>query len=263
MICYINCNSVENLTEHLILCYRKRFQPLLSQMNQSAMKTNRMLTQYREGDDKSTIYIESHCMRDRNVSATEIKSFLNERTTHGILVSQYTGITTKPNYHIEIHNNFITVYLHQLEYSGEKLQIAVDMIDALSSKIGDFCVAMEQKYSIPKDVLDDVNREYQHFIIQKETIVSTLKEQHKRILGQLDEMRFGALDKYLATRYSSCKKQGFTCDLCNAFNVGTLKGLAAHKRGCARKLGIVIQHNNAMETEKLPIYKKSIVEKLQ
>lgn len=191
-------------------------------------------------DDKSAIRIESHNIKDRNIGAAEIKSFLKDRTAHGILVSQYTGITAKPNYHIEIHNNFVTVYLHQLENSGEKLQIAFDMIDALSAKMGDFCMASEHKYSIPKEVLDDVNREYQQFIIQKETILSMIKDQHKRLLGQLDDIRFSSLDKYLATRYSSCKKQGYTCDLCNIFNVGTLKGLAAHKRGCARKLGTSI-----------------------
>jgi len=64
-----------------------------------------------------------------------------------------------------------------------------------------------------------------------------LKEQHKKMLGQLDEMRFCSLDKFLSTRYSSCKKQGYLCDLCIVFTVGTLKGLAAHKRGCARKIG--------------------------
>jgi hypothetical protein len=191
-------------------------------------------------DDKPTIEIESHAVKDRNIGLGEIKSFLKERTSHGILVSQYTGIAAKPNYHIEIQHNFITVYLHQLENSGEKLQIAVDMIDALSAKMGDFFMAGENKYSIPREVLDDINREYQQFIVQKETILTMVKDQHKRLMGQLDDIRFSSLDKYLATRYSSCKKQGYTCDLCNVFNVGTLKGLAAHKRGCARKLGATI-----------------------
>ena len=64
----------------------------------------------------------------------------------------------------------------------------------------------------------------------------SLKDNYKKVLSQLEEMRFTSLDKFLSTRYASCKKQGFTCDLCNQFHVGTLKGLAAHKRGCNRKL---------------------------
>ena len=110
------------------------------------------------------------------------------------------------------------------------------MVDAISSKLTDFCSLSENKYSIPKDVLDGINREYQQFIMQKDTIISGFKEQQKTLLSRLDDMRFGTLDKYLSTRYSSCKKQGYNCDMCNNFNVGTLKGLAAHKRGCARKL---------------------------
>lgn len=212
--------------------------PTASIINDSSADENAPQTYILTRDDKPTICIESHELNDRNVGILEIKHFLTERTTHGIMVSQHTGITAKPNYHVEIHNNFIIVYLHKLEYSGEKLQIAVDMIDALSSKMGDFCMAFEHRYSIPKEVLDDINREYQQFIIQKEAIVGILKDQHKRLLGQMDEMRFNSLDKYLATRYSSCVKQGYTCDLCNGFTVGTLKGLAAHKRGCARKLGV-------------------------
>lgn len=219
--------------------------PTASILNDSSPNENAPDTYILTRDDKPTISIDSYEIKDRNVGIAEIKRFLVERTTHGILVSQHTGITAKPNYHVEIHNNFITVFLHQLEYSGEKMQLAVDMIDALSAKMGDFCVASEHKYSIPKDVLEDINREYQQFIIQKETIVGFLKEQHKRLLGQLDEMRFNSLDKYLSARYSSCKKQGYTCDLCNGFTVGTLKGLAAHKRGCARKLGL----KNTSETD--------------
>ena len=188
--------------------------------------------------DKTDIYVETYEMRDRNVSAAEVKRFVNccvEKQANGIIISQNTGITGKPNYSVEIQNNRVIVYLHKMTYSSDKLQIAVDMIDALTLKLADFFFSSENKYTIPKEVLDDVNREYQQFIIQKELILTMVKDHHKRLLSQLDEFRFVALDKYLATRYSSCKKQGYTCELCGTFNVGTLKGLAAHKRGCARK----------------------------
>ena len=90
-------------------------------------------------------------------------------------------------------------------------------------------------FSIKESLKEIIENKYQQFIIQKETILTMAKDHHKRLLSQLDEFRFTTLDKYLATRYSSCKKQGYTCELCGTFNVGTLKGLAAHKRGCARK----------------------------
>lgn len=192
-------------------------------------------------EDKPEIYIETQEIREHNIGISEVKSFLKraiDKNVNSILISQYTGITSKANYHIEIHNNIVVIYLHKLANCSENLQKATDMIDAISSKLTDFCSLAENKYSVPKDILDAVNREYQQFIIQKETIVAGFKEQQKSLLTKLDDMRFSTLDKYLSTRYSSCKKQGYNCDMCNNFNVGTLKGLAAHKRGCARKLAI-------------------------
>ena len=190
-------------------------------------------------EDKPTIYIETHEIRDHNIGVSDTKQFLKraiEKNMNSILISQYTGITSKPNFHIEIHNNIVVIYLHKLANCSDTLKKATDMIDAISNKLSDFCSLSENKYSIPKDILDGVNREYQQFIIQKEIIITGLKEQQKTLLSKLDDMRFSVLDKYLSTRYSSCKKQGYNCDMCNNFNVGTLKGLAAHKRGCARKI---------------------------
>lgn len=190
-------------------------------------------------DAHTPIYIEQQTTKERNVNTSEIKSFVKasqDKSCHGILISQHTGITSKPNYHIDITNGRIFIYIHQMEYSPDKLQIAVDTIDSISEKLADFYFNAETKYSVPKELLDDINREYQYFVLQKESISNSLKDNYKKILAQLEEIRFTSLDKFLSTRYASCKKQGFTCDLCNQFHVGTLKGLAAHKRGCTRKL---------------------------
>lgn len=190
-------------------------------------------------ESKTPIYIEHHAVKDRNIRADEIKLFLRstqEKQCHGILASQWTGITSKPHLHIEIHNHRVMVYVHQLGHSTEKLQMAVDIIETLSAKLEEYYAAGENKQLIPKDVLDEINREYQYFICQKENILGYIKESHKKIIAQLDDMKFVSLDKFLSTRYSSCKKQGFVCDLCHTFTVHTLKGLAAHKRGCQRKI---------------------------
>jgi uncharacterized membrane-anchored protein YhcB (DUF1043 family) len=190
-------------------------------------------------DDKPTICIQQLQIKDRNINTDEIARFLQitkEKNVHGILVSQYTGITSKPNLYIDIHHNRVYVYVHSLEYSPEKLQSAIDIVDTISTKLTDFNNSIDQKYTVPKEVLDEINREYQMFIAQKETIMTTMKESYKKIMTQIEELRFVSLDKFLSTRYSYFKKQGFLCNLCNTFSVSTLKGLAAHKRGCTRKL---------------------------
>jgi hypothetical protein len=189
-------------------------------------------------DEKPTICIQQLQIKDRNINTDEIAHFLQmtkEKNVHGILVSQYTGITSKPNLYIDINHNRVYIYVHSMEYSPEKLQTAIDIVDTISNKLTDFNNSPDQKYTIPKEVLDEINREYQLYIVQKETLSNTVKEAYKKIISQIEELRFVSLDKFLSTRYSYFKKQGYLCNLCNVFSVSTLKGLAAHKRGCTRK----------------------------
>jgi len=223
-------------------------------------------------DEKPSICIQQLQIKDRNINTDEIGRFLQitkEKNVHGILVSQYTGITSKPNLYIDIYHNRVYVYVHSLEYSPEKLQSAIDIVDTISAKLTDFNNSVEQKYTVPKEVLDEINREYQSFILQKETIMATMKDSYKKILTQIEDLRFVSLDKYLSTRYSYFKKQGYVCNLCNVFSVSTLKGLAAHKRGCNRKMCAIsvspptdnLKPNNCVDTLPIKILNTCIPEK--
>lgn len=186
------------------------------------------------------IRVSSYTHKDRNVNADEIREDLKicqQTESNGIIVSQNTGISGKPNYHIDIQNHHAIIYIHCAQNTADKIQLAVDMIDSIYQKLSEIKISPEYRESIPKETLDDINREYQQFIVQKETFAQLVKDTHRKMTAQLDDLRFPSLDRFLGTRYSSCKKQGYTCDLCGSFNVATLKGLAAHKRGCQRKLG--------------------------
>jgi len=94
--------------------------------------------------------------------------------------------------------------------------------------------------------LEEINKEYQSFITQKELIVNVLKDSQKKIFTQIEDFKFPALDKYLSTKFAATiHKQGFKCDLCKIFNANNLKAFAAHKRGCSRK-NIVIQNTDSL-----------------
>ena len=73
-----------------------------------------------------------------NVYIGEIRKFIIDIETqnkHGIFLSQKSGIASRANYQIEFHKGNILVFLHNVEYSKEKIQIAVDIIDNLSVKL--------------------------------------------------------------------------------------------------------------------------------
>jgi hypothetical protein len=179
---------------------------------------------------------------DVNISADEIKQFLqfvDEYRCHGVFVSQKSGIASKSNYQIDIHNGCVLTYIHNVSESFSKMNVAIDVIDNLSAKIKLFTHGNNSNNadnSIPKDVLEEINRDFQSFVAQKEIIVNIMKENHKKLLSIMDDFKFSALDKYLSSKFiMSNAKVGLKCDLCKQFNAHNLKALAAHKRGCIRK----------------------------
>ena len=176
---------------------------------------------------------------EENVSVEDINRFISnidEQHCNGIFISHQSGISTKKNYQIEIHNNNILVFVHNVDYSPSKIEIAIDIIDNISSKMRQFKPSHMEDCAIPKDMLDSINNEYQIFVSQKAAVVEVFKESQKKVLTQIDEFRFPTLDKFLSTKYSApIQKPGLKCDLCKSFCGNNLKALAAHKRGCIRK----------------------------
>lgn len=175
-----------------------------------------------------------------NVSVEQLTDFLtilDDHQSNGILISNKSGISTKKNYEIEIHNNKIIVFLHSVEYNGSIMSCAVDIIDSLSNKLSQYINTKDETLSIPKEVMDSINNEYHTFSTQKNALVELLKEHQKRVISQIDELRFPVLDKYLSSKYLvPITKPGMKCDLCKLYTANNLKALAAHKRGCARKI---------------------------
>jgi len=192
--------------------------------------------------DKSPVLVETK-EYNHNVNKEEIAKFIRDIDTqnmNGIFVSQYSGITFKNNYHIDIHKGNILVYVQHCEYSPDKLRIAFDIIDYLSNKVQE--LNTNETNNITKEVLDDINQEYQTFITQRETLQMTLKDFQKRMNSQIDSLKLPALDKYLDTKYAYVQERSFTCDMCNAFTGSNKQSLSAHKRGCRKKV-----HNNSSE----------------
>jgi hypothetical protein len=143
---------------------------------------------------------------------------------HGIILSQNTGIASKKNYHIDIKKGKVLVYVHQVDYSQYKIQIAVDIIDTLAEKLKDTVV--EKENTVSKEVLAEINAEFARFVLQKEAIIAVVKDCQKKIIDEIKNISFPSLEKYL----SSSDQITYTCDVCNRFTTQSKKALASHKR---------------------------------
>ena len=176
---------------------------------------------------------------ENNVGQEDIRDFvqnMEDNNCHGIFLSHNSGFTTKQNYQIETHNKLIMIYVHDTQYSTDKIKTAVDIIDNLFAKMKELNIDSSFEVTIDKDMLEEINKEYQYFISQKEIMTNIIKDTQKRMMNQMDEFKFPGLDKYLSTKFAAVtRKIGLKCDLCKNFNAHNLKALAAHKRGCVRK----------------------------
>lgn len=167
----------------------------------------------------------------------EVAKFIRDvdvQNMHGIFMSQHSGIALKTNFQIEIHRGNVLIYIQQCEYSSDKIKTAVDIIDSLSVKIED--LNADDEHSISQDVLDEMNREYQDFVLQKENAFTTLRDFQKRMYQQIDMIKMPALEKYLEPKYACMKQQStLVCELCRTFTATSKQSLSAHKRGCSKK----------------------------
>lgn len=186
--------------------------------------------------DKPTIMFENKDYKN-NIDKDEISKFINDANnlnTHAIFISHYSGIAFKQNYQIDINKGNVLIYIQNCEYSPDKIRIAVDIIDNLSQKVAELNADSDDN-TIPVEVLDDINQEYQVFIAQKESLLLNLRDFQKKMTGLIEDLKMPVLDKYLSPKYAFVKSRSLTCDLCNSFTANNKQGLSAHKRGCKKK----------------------------
>jgi len=178
------------------------------------------------------IYISNHDS-DENISldkVTTFKSYIVDNNQHGIFLSHSSGIASKPNGFIEINDDKILIYLHNVDYSQEKIKMAIDIIDNLSSKLKEIShLEHDNGYSISKDTLEKINQEYQLFITQKDNLNRSIKDMTKQLTSQLDNISLPNLSLYLNTKFASISNKQFICETCqSAFQ--SKRSLASHMK---------------------------------
>ena len=174
------------------------------------------------------------------VPTSEVEKFIKDIETqsstekmHGIFLSQSSPICLKYNFEINIHNGSVLVYVHNCEYTPEKIRIAVEIIDRLSLLS---VLNQGENESISKDLLDEINSEYQSFITNRENSINTLKDFYKKSLSQIEQLKLPCFEKYLSQKYAFSKtKNKFVCEFCNIYETFSSKGLSNHKRICVAK----------------------------
>ena len=217
-------------SENMLGNILNKMYPTAEVINTTALKASGDFLLKRNG--KQTILLENKNY-EANVNLDEIKKFLrdvNEQKTHAIMMSQYSGIVSKPSGFIEINDGKVIIYLHYVDYSQERIKMAVDVIDNLSDRLEEISNVEEiDGHIIKKDVLDKINDQFQLFLSQKESVITTVKEMNKKLLTQIEDMKIPDLSLFLNDKYASIQNQQFACEFCN-LPFQNKRSLAAHKK---------------------------------
>jgi hypothetical protein len=174
---------------------------------------------------------------DKNVTQDEVKKFLRDvelQNCSGIMLAQHYGITNKENFEIEMNNNNVLVYLHKVEYDADKIKAAVDIIDHFKETMDDLGTASGDALSIDKNLLDEINKEFQLFVANKISHVKTIKDYQQKLLTQVEDLKMPNLGQYLSKIYASSSSKNDICEYCN-YVAKNSRALMAHYRGCSVK----------------------------
>ena len=189
--------------------------------------------------DKETILFETKDY-DRNVTLDEVKKFIRDieiQKTHGVFLSQHSGITSKQNFQIDMIGKNIVIYIHNVNYEPTIIKMTVDIIDNLNEKLTIINEEQNDEFSISDENLQEINKEYACFIQQKLKLIEVLKDFHKNSISQIEAMKFPCLSKIITQNCGSIlnnENAEIICNICNKFSATNNKSLAAHQRACKK-----------------------------
>ena len=180
---------------------------------------------------------------DTCVPPKEVEKILRDmehNSSHGILISQNSGISQKNDFEINIHNNFIVIFIHKALYDPEKIKLAINIIDHLEPLISN----EESTESISTEVLSLINKEYQALVSAKLNIIHNIKHDMNKHITQIQKIDLPSLTLFLNKKFANTGKTAFHCERCNQFSGKNAKSLAAHQRKCKGSINIMTETKN-------------------
>lgn len=176
-----------------------------------------------------------------NVPKDEVLKFIRDCSDNnysGIMISNTSGIATKNNFQIDIHDRNILIYLHNANYNEDIIHTAVDLLDYLTTALSNIDPANFNP--LTDEQLLDINQEFQTFLNQKETVINYIRDTNKRLIQQILDIELPSLHKYLSSKFATTKTLDLKCNVCNKFTGKNNKSLASHKKTCTNKVETLI-----------------------
>jgi len=171
-----------------------------------------------------------------SVTTEQVEKFerdLKIQRCHGIFVSQNSPIVYKDNFHIDIIDNLIHLYIPNAGYDIEKIKLAIHVVDSLAEKLNlaHTEATNDDSFEISITQFENLKNEYCVFANKKSDMLDLIKSITKQLTDKLEEIEVPVLKK-MTVGDTETKNLGRVCSLCNKFNAKNKASLAAHMKHC-------------------------------
>jgi len=150
---------------------------------------------------------------------------------NGILISHNSGIAQCENFEIRQHGNNIIVFIHNCNYDGNKIKLAIDVIDHINPFIKN---DEKNDDTISIETLKNFNKELQELVTSRSNLLELLKKNYNDSINAVNKLNLPTLSKYLGGKFANTGKLSYECDICKSYIGKNNRSLAAHKRKCIK-----------------------------
>lgn len=232
-------NKFSNSTSKGIMSENFLLKLIMDEYTTAEIKDNRKLTGMADFElirNDTRIFIENKDY-SKPITKQEIDKFIRDITSnnsHGIFISQNSGIPYRNNYEVNIYKNkIIVVYIHNMNYDIQKLNIAVNIIDTLNNKlkeiscIDNIIISTEDINNI-EQMLNEHDNHLTELINHTKKSFNTYNELFKKL--KYDKIRI-ILDRYIR----NIEVIEYKCNYCKLYTSINKKSINIHESKCKKK----------------------------
>lgn len=187
-------------------------------------------------NNKPKILIENKDHDSKNVTKQEVEKFIRDceiQNCCGIMFAQHRGISNKKNFELQIHGGNVLLYVHEVNFDHEKIQIAIEIVESFKIKLDELNMSTNEDCTIGKEVLEEINKEYINYVNQKNSMTKLIKDFSDKMILSINELKLPSLEKYLSTRFATSSIQ--SDNICKYCEKLVAKSLLQHYRYCSAK----------------------------
>lgn len=185
----------------------------------------------KEGD--KDILIENKYYKN-NVKQDGVDKFLRDikkNKCHGILLSQTSGIVNKNNLQVDIEDDIVVVYIHNVNFDPVLINLGFKIIKIIENKITNL---KSDGVRIDNYLLKDIYDEYNNLICEFKNMLNDLEIYYKNTKKRLELTKMDKLSSLLNKHFLEVKNEGLLCDICNKLYFKNKRALAKHKITCIK-----------------------------